>query len=490
MAPTRPAAHPRPAPAAPAASAASTPPASAAAAEGWGAPPHDAARVEVLLGDPRDPANPYGRTAVWAVADDALPAPPAGLPGTGRGRPCADGLARALRPLFHRDLALAHAWSIRPAGTPAPADVALLAPAGLLASAGDVLRTTARIVAGLGRHDPAVRQWHPVLACLFAELLACESLTALALRSCPHPDRPRPDRPDRPGSRPPGPAGSAPVGEGEGLDAVVGYVVPLLAGELLADLELVLNECGFGPASPEQRLLARLLEGRDRAGAGWRAARGAQARLARALARRGGPRTDPAAGPDADPAADPAADPDGDLAALFRVTVPAPALGAVTWRALAQSLAAATVPAGDGGDGGDGDGGEGGDGDGGEGGEGEALVRAGRRLLVEQRALRAAAAHAAGAGPADPAVRALADRQALLVLAAAVLGVRRAAAGDGPLFLGRAGWALVALGRITERLGSAPVHHAPDPRPGVWQELARRATGGADCDLYATRLLW
>ncbi|MFJ9543992.1 hypothetical protein ACIRPX_43255 [Streptomyces sp. NPDC101225] len=486
MAPTRLAAHLRPT----AAPAVPMPPASAAV-EGWAGPVDGAARLEVLLGDPRDPANPYGRAALWAAGYDALPAPPAGLPGSGRGRPCADGLARALRPLFCRDLALAHAWSIRPpAGAPAPDGAGLLAPAALLASAGGILRTTARIVAGLSRHDPAAGQWHPVLAGLFAELLACESLVALALRSCPRPGCPRPGRP---GPRPAAPA--APAGEGEGLEAVVGYVVPQLAGELLDDLELVLNECGFGAASVEQRMLARLAGSREGAGAGWRAARGAQARLARALPRRAGPHPDPATapavggaavGPAADAAADAAAGVEADLAALFRITVRAPALacGGLTWRALAQSLpatATATACAGDGGDGG-----------GGGGGEGEALVRAGRRLLVEQRALRAAsaAAHAAGAGPADPAVRALADRQALLVLAAAVLGVRRAAAGDGPRFLGRSGWALVALGRITERLGLAPVHHAPDPRPGVWQELARRADGGADCDLYATRLLW
>ncbi|MFF3446801.1 hypothetical protein ACFYXJ_06645 [Streptomyces sp. NPDC002667] len=393
-----------------------------------------AARLQALLGDPRDARNPYGRAALRAAG---LPAPPASLPGAGD-VPGADQLARALRPLFRRDLALAHAWSIRPlltAPVPDPAAV-LLGPAALLAAAGGVLLGAARIVEGLGRHQAAARQWRPVLATVFADLLACESLTVTALRTCP--------RAGQPSGR-----------EAELLAAVTGYLVPRLAVELLGDLELVLNECGFDAHTVERRTLARLVRDRELAGAGRTATNAAQARIVEGLGV-GGPGRD-----------------DGPrLTALFHDT-------GTTLAATAGTAPAATVPPGASASAGDDDGGA-----------ADALARFGRRLATERRALRTACAALAVHDPADPAARALADRQALLVLATGTTAVREAAAAARLPFLGEAGWTLPVLGRITVRLGLPLPTAIPDVQPRLWRELARRAADGVDCDLYATRPAW
>jgi hypothetical protein len=129
--------------------------------------------------------------------------------------------------------------------------------------------------------------------------------------------------------------------------------------------------------------------------------------------------------------------------------------------------------------------------DGGDGGDtgGAALGALARRLLTEQRALRRPC-RTAGADPGAVAARALADRQALLWLAAAVLGVREAADDGRGLFLGGTHWALLALTGIAGRLGVPLPGPAPDPRAPVWAELAGRVRRGVDCDVYATRLLW
>ncbi|MEU2930630.1 hypothetical protein ABZ636_37240 [Streptomyces sp. NPDC007251] len=438
MAPTRPAPHTARPPTTPIPPGRAGEPAGAAQC---------AARLEALLGDPRDPGNPYGRSALRAAGHTRLPAPPPGLPGAAE-MPAADQLARALRPLLRRDLALAHAWSIRPLlSTPVPHPAAeLLGPAALVASAGGVLRGAARIVDGLSSYDTAARQWRPVLASVFADLLACESLMTVALRACPGPGRSAdgPTPPQR--------------GAGEPLAAVVGYLVPELVGELLGDLELVLNECGCDGDTAEQRTLAKILRDRAFARVDRTAARAAQTRIVEGL----------------NAACDSWPDGTAQCAALFRITGTAPAVASGTGpHAVAATLAGAADRLAGAADAGT-----------------AALARVARRLVIEQRALRAACAVTAVHDPADPAARALADRQALLVLAAATLGVREAAAGARLPFLGDAGWALPALARIAERLGLPLPARSPDPQPGLWEELARRAAHGVDCDLYGTRLTW
>ncbi|MFH8393967.1 hypothetical protein [Streptomyces sp. NPDC018036] len=449
-------------------------PASAPASAPAGAAQY-AARLQALLGDPRDARNPYGRAALraaGAAGGAGLPAPPAFLPGAGDVPGGADELARALRPLFRRDLALAHAWSIRPlltAPVPHPA-AALLGPAALLAAAGGVLLGAARIVEGLGRHQTAARQWRPVLATVFADLLACESLTATALRTCP-------------------PSGQPADKEAELLAAVTGYLVPRLAVELLGDLELVLNECGFDAHTVERRTLARLVGDRELAGAGRRATNAAQARIVEGLGASGGTGWDD--GPRLTALFHDTAT---TLAATAGTTAPAgagacPPPGAVTGPAATAPAGTGFVPAATAPPGADpgADPDPGADDDDAAAG---ALARFGRRLATERRALRTACAAQAVHDPADPAARALADRQALLVLATATTAVREAAAAAGLPFLGDAGWTLPVLGRITVRLGLPLPTAIPDAQPRLWQELARRAADGVDCDLYATRPAW
>ncbi|MER5926573.1 hypothetical protein [Streptomyces mirabilis] len=475
-----------------------------------------ALRLEVLLGDPRDAANPYSLPALAAPAASAGSAASAGAAGAvgsagagagagwsgragalltaaGLGQVrAADQRVRALRPLLRRDLALgraAVAWGgpgVPPAGrvrgragesspVSSPVPAALLGPAALVAAAGGVLRQAALVVAGRGSGEPALRQWQPVLAAAFADLLACESLTCVALR------------------RPAAPAPGSGSGVGAGLlGAVAGYVVPTVLADVLAQLGLVLAECGQGPAGTGGGMLAKLtgdlpLAGVDAAGAAYW-----QACLAGALPALAGeePRTAHR----------------GPVPAFFRLAdppAPAPAVG--------------VAAAGEQGDGHTPDGHEtgglepGGDGvggddrvvlsgllragaarmDGADGGDtgGAALGALARRLLTEQRALRRPC-RTAGADPGAVAARALADRQALLWLAAAVLGVREAADDGRGLFLGGTHWALLALTGIAGRLGVPLPGPAPDPRAPVWAELAGRVRRGVDCDVYATRLLW
>ncbi|MFD8215463.1 hypothetical protein ACFV2U_17410 [Streptomyces sp. NPDC059697] len=480
-----------------------------------------ALRLEALLGDPRDAANPYGLPALAAAtagsaSAGSASAGSAGSAGEGRaGRVvplltaaglgqvrAADQRVRALRPLLRRDLALGHAAGMSGgSGTPPaarargqvaesfPVPAVLLGPAALVAAAGSVLRHAALTVAGRGGGEPALRQWQPALAAAFADLLACESLTCVALR-----------RPAGPGPGPgPGPGAGAGL-----LGAVAGYVVPTVLADVLAQLGLVLAECGHGPAGTGGRMLAKLtrdlpLAGVDAAGAAhW------QDRLARAL---------PALA-----AEEPRAPHRGPAPALFRLAdPPAPTPAAVGEQGEGYipdghepGRCAPDGHAPDGHEpGGDGPGGDGpgGDGPGGDSVVLSGLLRAGavrpdgadadraalgavaRRLLTEQRALRRPC-RTAGADPGAPAARALADRQALLWLAAAVLGVREAADDGRGLFLGGTHWALLALSGIAGRLGVPLPGPVPDPRAPVWAELAGRVRHGVDCDVYATRLLW
>ncbi|MFF4977442.1 hypothetical protein [Streptomyces sp. NPDC001083] len=472
-----------------------------------------ALRLEALLGDPRDAANPYGlpalttrtaptpritgREADGGGADSGGAGGGGGeeraglLAAAGLGRiPAADQLVRALRPVLRRDVALGHACAA--AAGPCPVPAALRGPVALLAVTATLLRQAARIVDGRCGSEPALRQWRPVLAAAFADLLACESLTGVALR--------------RPAARP------VPGGL---LPAVAGYVVPTVVADVLARLELVLTECGHGPAGLEGRMLAKLARDLPAAGVDAAGVTAWQTHLVRALptlARSPRPPYLP------HPAAPPA------LPVLFRLAdphpapapapAPAPGTGPGPDRQDLKSQNGQNGQTPDGPDGYDGQGPDGPDGHDGPDGEGDGVVLAGlvrgaarpvdgagdtvraalaavaRRLLSEHRALRRVCRTAGRDGSEDPAVRALADRQALLWLAAAVLGVQEAADDGRGLFLGGPHWTLLALSGITERLGVPLPGPAADPREQVWAELADRVRHGVDCDIYATRLLW
>ncbi|MET7442495.1 hypothetical protein, partial [Streptomyces sp. NPDC005568] len=321
--------------------------------------------------------------------------------------------------------------------------VALLGPAALLASTAGVLRGATRIVDGLCAYEPGAGQWRPVLASALADLLACESLTAVALRSRTQ-RTPDTDGPDS-------------AQGGQWLTDVVGYLVPRLLDEMLGDLELVLNECGFGADTLERRTLARIQRDKAFAGADWSTERNAQARVVCALNAANNPRPPHAPYP----------------AELFRITEgittepgsDSPQAWAAALTAAGERLADDSRPGT------------------------AALSRLVRGLLVEQRELQLACVADAVHDAADPAARALADRQALLALAVAVLGVWDAAAVTPPSFLGGSDWALLALGRISKRLALPVSDRTPETSP-VWDELVRRAADRVDCDLYATRTAW
>ncbi|MBQ1099193.1 hypothetical protein KBY55_24815 [Streptomyces sp. b94] len=417
--------------------------------------------LEVLLGDPLNTTGPHGRTTSDGVRKVPAPSGALGtvLPGPADLRRLgADGIARVLRPLFRRDLGLGHAWAVRPlsgavagaeAGGPGAELGALLGPAALIAAAGGALHTTARLVDSLAAREPGVRQWQPVLAAGFADLLACESLTTVALRALDLT------------------AGGTPA-----LTAATGYVVPQLVGQVLDDLELVLNESGFGPHTAERRALAKLAADRAEAGADPAAAVAGQARLIRALPSL----ADPAGGgsrPDAAPEGGSEHAVSRELFQLGRTVTARTGtrVGALSTADVAAALPGAAARLAERTD---------------DDPAVAALTRVARRLATEQRTLRLPCPAAGHTGPVGPVARALADRQALLLLAAAVLGVGREAGG----FLGGPHWALLALARVTRRLGAPLPGPAVDPAGDVWAELAERTRQGVDCDVYGSELLW
>jgi alkylation response protein AidB-like acyl-CoA dehydrogenase len=118
-----------------------------------------------------------------------------------------------------------------------------------------------------------------------------------------------------------------------------------------------------------------------------------------------------------------------------------------------------------------------------------ALAGLARTFVGELRGLSAlcAALPAAGGAAFDPQACALADRYALVLAAAACLGVWEGQAGSGS-FLEQPAWAVLALSRIGRRLG-APV---PDLPPGavesVLAEVLGRCRDRRSLDLYGTQL--
>jgi hypothetical protein len=118
-----------------------------------------------------------------------------------------------------------------------------------------------------------------------------------------------------------------------------------------------------------------------------------------------------------------------------------------------------------------------------------ALTLLAQTFVEELRVLRTrcAALSASGSVAFDPQACALADRYALVLSAAACLGVWEGQAGSGSFLEGPA-WAVVALGRIARRLG-APVPDLPaEAEASVLEEALERCRTGRSLDLYATEL--
>ncbi|MGW1226524.1 hypothetical protein [Streptomyces sp. NPDC001515] len=404
-----------------------------------------ARRLEGLLGDPRDRSNPYGH---HALAHGAGRRPFDGLGGLVEAeiRPVAKGghfaggeaLAAALRPLLRRDPDLGHALvtaalaAVPDSEAPLPARTVelarLIGPAALGAAAGTALRAAVRAVAEGERGTPGLSRWRASLARSFADLLACESLTAVALRSL-----------------------SRPSGTGDAVvRAAACCVVPALAAEILDEAVLTLGECGHGRDSAALRWCLRAAEGAARV----REASGtaeSRAQLLRALPSSAGPGGGRAAVRPAGPytgAASGDADARDPLAGLLGL------------------LDAAAADR---------------DGTGPEAGR----ARAAGRLLAERRLLTGPEGKVPGTGAAA------AERYAQLLTACVVLAVRRDTAryGRGG-FLASGGWTPLALARAVQRLGLPPVGPFDGAQAGVEAELDRRDRMGVDTDLHATRVLW
>lgn len=118
-----------------------------------------------------------------------------------------------------------------------------------------------------------------------------------------------------------------------------------------------------------------------------------------------------------------------------------------------------------------------------------ALADLAQTFVAELRLLRTrcAALSASGSTAFDPQACALADRYALVLAAAACLGVWEGQAGSGS-FLESPEWAVLALSRIGRRLG-APVPEVPaEAAQAVLAELLGRCREGRSLDLYGTEL--
>lgn len=89
---------------------------------------------------------------------------------------------------------------------------------------------------------------------------------------------------------------------------------------------------------------------------------------------------------------------------------------------------------------------------------------------------------------ASPSSFALADRYAVFLAAAAVLGVWRAARDGGDSFLADPAWAAAALHRLARRLGQRPADLPPSCEGRVHEEVLRRFHERRSYDLYDTPL--
>ncbi|MGW7385644.1 acyl-CoA dehydrogenase [Streptomyces sp. NPDC054794] len=119
----------------------------------------------------------------------------------------------------------------------------------------------------------------------------------------------------------------------------------------------------------------------------------------------------------------------------------------------------------------------------------DTLASIARMFVDELRILRArcVALSASGSTAFDPQACALADRYALVLAAAACLGVWEGQAG-GDSFLARPAWAVLALGRIGRRLGAPVPETPPEVDQEVLAEVLQRCREGRSLDLYATQL--
>jgi alkylation response protein AidB-like acyl-CoA dehydrogenase len=310
----------------------------------------------------------------------------------------------------------------------------------VVAAADTVLHSAVRAVTA-GRSRPVARRWQAPLTGVFADLLACDSMATVALRALSL----LPDRTNV-------------------LAAAVKYVVPDLLRENLEELATVLGSRGYERGGSEYGALDKLVRDLPVAGLGHAGTAACQAVIVpqlRALAERSW-------------FAEEEPPPE-----LFRAGAELPALDyrllsvAGGGDFLAASLVGSAARLAD---------------VRGVGGQMTALADLAEAFVTELRALRQACRNLPAITPgslADPAVCVLSDRYALVLAAAAVLGVWEGQDGSDP-FLAAPAWAVLALSRLGDRLG-VPV---PDLPQGcvemVLQELVHRFRTGRSCDLDAT----
>ncbi|MFC7310278.1 acyl-CoA dehydrogenase family protein [Streptomyces monticola] len=310
----------------------------------------------------------------------------------------------------------------------------------VVAAADTVLHSAVRAVT-TGRSKPVARRWHKPLTGVFADILACDSMATVALRALSL----LPDRTNI-------------------LAAAVKYVVPDLLRENLEELATVLGSRGYERGSAEYGALDKLMRDLPVAGLGHAGTAACQAVIVpqlRTLAEKAWFAED---------------EPPPEL---FRRGAQLPALDyrllsiagggdfmAGSLVASAERLAEVR----------------------GVGGQMAALADLAEAFVTELRALREACRELPrfGAGVLmDPAVCVLSDRYALVLAAAAVLGIWEGQDGSDP-FLAAPAWAVLALSRIGGRLG-IPVPELPEGcLESVLEELVRRYRAGRSCDLDGT----
>ncbi|MEU3771832.1 acyl-CoA dehydrogenase [Streptomyces sp. NPDC032472] len=320
-----------------------------------------------------------------------------------------------------------------------------LIPALAVSAADTVLHSAVRAVSP-GRGGRTVRRWHKPLTGVFADLLACDSMATVALRSLSL-------LPER----------------AHVLAAAVKYVVPDLLREDLEALASVLGSHGYEHGSPQYGSLDKLVRDLPVAGLGHTGTAACQAVIVpqlRSLAERSWFRAEE---PPAELFSGGAALPSLDYRLLGIASgddfLSASLIGSAARLADHRSAA---------------------------GGDRAVLAELAETFVGELRGLRARCRRIPDGREAltDPAVVVLSDRYALLLAAAAVLGVWEAQHGaDGAdPFLADPAWAVLALTRLGRRMGIA-VPELPDGvLDRVLRELVGRYEDGRSCDLDGLRL--
>lgn len=311
-------------------------------------------------------------------------------------------------------------------------------------SAVDTVLHAAVRAATAGRSRPMARRRHKPLAGVFADLLACDSMATVSLRALSLlPDRTHVQA------------------------AAVKYVVPDLLREDLEELATVLGSRGHQHGAPEYGALDKLVRDLPVASLGHAGTAACQAVIVpqlRTLAERAWFREEE------------------PPPALFRNGAALPALDyrllgiADGGDFLAASLVGSAARLAE---------------VRGVGGQLTILADLAESFVRELRDLRercrAIPAFGSAAALSDPALCVLSDRYALVLAAAAVLGVWEGQDGADP-FLAAPAWAVLALSRIGGRLG-VPVPELPDGCVDqVLEELVRRYRTARSFDLDATEL--